>query len=117
MHRRFALLLVVLAAALLPAVPAAGAKSFSTKVVVSLKFPAFHGKLKSAKKSCRTDRRVQLFRQRPGPDRLLGTDRSNAKAKWSIPIGNRLPSGASYYAKAPRKGNCKPSKSKVLEIG
>lgn len=113
--RCFALLAVALAALLLPAGSAAGA-SYSTKIVVSLKFPAFHGKLKSGKSACSTGRTVKLFRKRPGPDRLLGTDRSNGKTKWSIPIG-KLKSGAAYYAKTPAKGSCKAAKSKVLSIG
>lgn len=115
MHHRFALLLVVLAAALLPAASAVGAKSYSTKVIVSLKFPAFHGTLKSSRSACATNRTVKLFRQKSGPDTLLGSDKSNAKTKWSIPIGKRLTSG-SYYAKATAKGKCKPAKSKVLTI-
>lgn len=115
--RRSALLAVLVAAlagALLPAVSAAGS-SYSTKVIVSLKFPAFHGKLKSGKSACATSRTVKLFREKSGPDKLLGTDKSNAKAKWAIPIGKRLTSGA-YYAKAPAKGKCKPAKSNVLTI-
>jgi hypothetical protein len=115
MQRRFALLLVVLAAALLSAVPAVGAKSYSTKVIVSLKNPAFHGKLKSNRSACTTNRTVKLFRKKPGPDKLLGTDKSNAKTRWSIRI--RLKSGASYYAKTPTKGSCRAAKSKVLTIG
>jgi hypothetical protein len=112
--RLSALLLVVLAAALLPAASAT-ASSYSTTVIVSLKFPAFHGTLKSAKGSCATSRTVKLFRERSGPDKLLGTDKSNAKSKWSIPIGKRLTSG-SYYAKAAAKGKCKAAKSKMLSI-
>lgn len=114
--RRPALLVVALVAALLLAVSVAEA-SYSTKVIVSLKLPAFHGKLKSRKSACATSRTVKLFRKRPGADRLLGTDKSDAKAKWSIPIGNKLPSGATYYAKAPAKGQCKAAKSNVLSIG
>ncbi|MET0306179.1 MAG: hypothetical protein ABW196_08125 [Solirubrobacterales bacterium] len=114
--RRSALLFVVLAVALLPTGSAVGA-STSTKIIVSLKLPAFHGKLKSSDSACSSGRTVKLFRQKAGPDKLLGTDRSNAKAKWSIPIGKRLKSGASYYAKAPAKGSCKAAKSKVLAIG
>ncbi len=112
--RHSALLIVVVAALLLPAVPAAGA-SHSTTIVVSLKFPAFHGTLKSGKSACAVGRTVKLYREKSGPDTLLGTDKSNAKTKWSIPIGKRLTSG-SYYAKAPAKGSCKPAKSKVLSI-
>lgn len=112
--RRSALLVVALAVLLLPATAAAGS-SYSTKVIVSLKFPAFHGTLKSARSACSTDRTVKLFREKAGPDKLLGTDKSNAKAKWSIPLGKRLTSG-SYYAKAAAKGKCTAAKSKVLSI-
>lgn len=111
--RLSALLLVTLAAAFLPAASAAGA-SYSTKVIVSLKTPAFHGKLKSSRSACATNRTVKLFRKKSGPDKLLGTDKSNAKAKWSIPIGRLTP--GSYYAKAPAKGSCKSAKSKALTI-
>ncbi len=113
--RRSVPLLAVLAVALLlPAVPAAGSGN-STTIVVSLKTPAFHGTLKSAKSACATDRTVKLYRVTPGPDKLLGTDRSDAKTKWSIPLGKKLVAG-SYYAKAPAKGSCRPAKSKVLPI-
>lgn len=113
--RLSALLIAALAVTLLPAALAAGAGN-STTIVVSLKNPAFHGTLKSGKSACATGRTVKLFREKSGPDKLLGTDKSNAKTKWSIPIGKRLISG-SYYAKAPAKGSCKPAKSKVLSIG
>lgn len=108
------LLVAALVIALLPAALAAGASN-STTIVVSLKTPAFHGTLKSAKSACATDRTVKLYRVTPGPDKLLGTDRSDAKTKWSIPLGKKLIAG-SYYAKAPAKGSCKAAKSKVLPI-
>ena len=112
--RRSVLVIVLLAAVMLLTVSVASA-SYSTKVIVSLKFPAFHGKVKSGKGSCATNRTVKLFRKKPGPDKLLGTDKSNAKAEWSIPAGKKLASG-SYYAKAPAKGQCKPAKSNVVPI-
>lgn len=112
--RRSALLIVVFAAAMLLMVPVASA-SYSTQVVVSLKTPAFHGSLKSRRHSCTTNRTVKLFRKKPGADKLLGTDSSNAAGKWSIPLGKRLTPG-SYYAKAPAKGSCRSDKSKVLTV-
>jgi hypothetical protein len=113
--RRSALLVVALASALLlPAISAAAASN-STTIVVSLKTPAFHGTLKSSKSACSTGRTVKLYREKSGPDKLLGTDKSNAKTKWSIPLGRRLTPGA-YYAKAPAKGSCRAAKSKVLTI-
>lgn len=113
-RRAVPFLAVLLAVALLPAALAAGA-SYSTKIVVSLKFPAFHGTLKSDRGACAAGRTVKLFREKSGPDKLLGTDTSNANREWSIPLGKRLTSG-SYYAKAPAKGKCKGAKSKVLSI-
>lgn len=113
--RRFAPLAVALIlAAALAASPAVA--SYGTKVVISLKTPAFHGKLKSGRSSCVGGRTVKLFRKKAGPDPLLGTDRSNAGGKWAIPIG-RLRSGVSYYATATAKGSCRAAKSKVLSIG
>jgi len=114
MLARRSALVVTLLALLLPASSIA-ASSYSTKVIVSLKFPAFHGTLKSDKSACSTGRTVKLFREKPGSDKLLGTDQSDAKTKWSIPIGKRLKSG-SYYARASAKGRCKAAKSKVLSI-
>jgi hypothetical protein len=112
--RLFILLVAALAVALLPTALAAGASN-STTIVVSLKNPAFHGTLKASKSACATGRTVKLYREKAGPDKLLGTDKSNAKTKWSIPLGKKLISG-SYYAKAPAKGSCKAAKSKVLSI-
>jgi hypothetical protein len=113
--RLFAFLVVAaLAVVALAASPAAGA-SYATKVVVSFKTPAFHGKLKSGKSSCASGRTVKLFRKKRGADEFLGSDRSNANGSWSIPI--RLRSGSSYYAKAPAKGSCKEDKSRVIAIG
>ncbi|HEV2789742.1 MAG TPA: hypothetical protein VGV69_00405 [Solirubrobacterales bacterium] len=105
-------MLAALCAAALLAFPATGAAAFKTTVVVSLKFPAFHGKLKSPRAACVEDRQVKLFRVRSGPDKLLGTDKSEDNGAWSIPIGRRLTSGG-YYAKAVARGNCRAGKSKV----
>lgn len=115
MAARFSVPIVIALAAALLLVPSAAGSGNSTTIVVSLKNPAFHGTLKSSKSACATGRTVKLYREKAGPDKLLGTDTSNAKTKWSIPIGKRLISGA-YYAKAPAKGSCRAAKSKVLSI-
>lgn len=112
--RRLALFAVAVVAALLLIAPSAGASS-PTTIVVSLKFPAFHGTLKSPKGACTKHRQVKLFRERSGPDKLLGTDRTNAKAEWSIPLGKRLSSGA-YYAKTAATSSCRAAKSNVIPI-
>ena len=108
--------LVVLCASALLVFPATGAAAFKTKVVVSLKFPAFHGKLTSPRQSCLGNRKVKMFRESNGKRVLLGRDRSNANGKWKIPVGKNLKSG-SYYATVAKTKNCKGDKSSVVPIG
>jgi hypothetical protein len=111
----FALLAVALATVLLPAVAASGAGKNSTKIVVSLKFPAFHGKLTSPRNGCLGSRRVKMYRETSGKKKLLGTDTSEDNGKWAIPVGKNLTSGG-YYATVAKRGKCQAAKSKVLSI-
>ena len=118
MHFRralLAILAVAAVAALLPVVSASGS-GFKTKVVVSLKLPAFHGTLKSSKSSCIAGRTVKLYLQKSGPDKLLGTDKSEDSGKWLIRVGKKTPPPGSYYASAPAHGSCKGGKSNVLPV-
>jgi hypothetical protein len=87
----------------------------STKIVVSLKFPAFHGTLSSPRKACLGSRRVKMYRQRNGNKKLLGKGTSNKNGKWKVPVGKNLTSG-SYYATVAKRGKCKAAKSQVLNI-
>jgi hypothetical protein len=109
-----AVLAVAVAAALLPAL-AAGAGKNSTKIVVSLKFPAFHGKLSSPRGSCLGSRTVKMYREKGGKKKQLGKDTSEDNGKWAIPVGKNLTSGA-YYATVAKRGKCKAAKSQVLTI-
>ena len=113
--RRFLLsMLAVLCTAAL-ALPAAAAAA-GTTVVVSLKLPAFHGKLTSSDKGCVANRTVRLFKVRSGPDKVLKSARSNGKGGWATVIARkRVPSGT-YYAKAAARGKCKAGTSKRLVI-
>jgi len=115
-RRTLLVALAAVCACALLAFPATGAAAFKTKVIVSLKFPAFHGKLTSPRGSCLGNRKVRMFRERNGKKALLGSDRSNAKGKWAIPVGKNLRPG-SYYATVARRGNCKGDKSSVLPVG
>jgi hypothetical protein len=81
-----------------------GSISYSTSIFMSEKFPAFHGKLHSSNDFCVSDRPVKVYRERSGPDKLLGTDRSEDNGSWAVPIGNKLISGA-YYSVAPAYGS------------
>lgn len=109
-----AVLVVAVAAALLPAL-AAGAGKNSTKIVVSLKFPAFHGKLASPRKGCLGSRTVKMYREKSGKKVQLGKDTSEDNGKWAIPVGKNLTSGA-YYATVAKRGKCQAAKSQVLTI-
>jgi hypothetical protein len=111
----FALFAVALGVSLL-AGSASGASGASTKVVVSLKLPAFHGTLKSPRHGCLGSRRMTLYRKKAGPDKKLGTDKSEDNGGWSIVIGRkRVPSG-SYYVTAAARGACNSGKSKVIPV-
>jgi hypothetical protein len=114
---RRALLVVLLAAcavALLPTV-ASGAGKNSTQVVLSLKFPAFHGKLTSPRQACLGSRKVKVYRERNGAKKKLGSDTSEDNGKWAVPVGKNLTSG-SYYVTVAARGKCKAAKSKTIAI-
>ena len=109
-----ALLAAVALVALVPTV-ASGAGKNSTTIVMSLKLPAFHGKLKSPRQACLGSRKVQLFRELNGSKKLLGKDTTSDNGKWSIPQGKNLPPGL-YYATVAKRGKCKPDKSNALPV-
>jgi hypothetical protein len=110
----FAVVAVLAVVALVPAVASSAGKN-STKIVVSLKFPAFHGTLSSPRSACLGSRKVKMYRERNGQKKLLGRDTSEDNGKWAIPVGKNLASGA-YYATIDKRGKCKSAKSKVLTI-
>jgi len=111
----------VLAVALLLAAPATAGMTYKTTISMSEKFPAFHGKLHSPYAYCTQNRKVKLYREKMGPDKLLGTDVSESDGIWEIPIGNRL-IGGSYYSTVAAKHSaevgvtCKFAKSRVAVV-
>lgn len=104
--------------ALTLAAPASAGRSYSTGISMSSKFPAFHGRLSSPYTYCEQNRKLKLYRQRMGADKLLGTALSESDGYWEIPIGRRLTSG-SYYATVTARTNaivgvtCRAAKSPV----
>jgi hypothetical protein len=116
-RRALLIALAVVAAGALLALPASASSAGrnSTKIVVSLKFPAFHGKLTSSRKGCLGSRRLKMFRQRNGKTRMLGTDTSEKNGRWAIPVGKRLTSGT-YFATVAKRGPCKAAKSRLVPI-
>ncbi len=100
-----ALALACAFAAVVPA-DAGDVATFETRLGMSTKAPAFHGKVRSDSRACKRNRRVRLYRKlRPGkPKKLLGYDRSSRKGKWAVtePEEFTLRSGL-YWAVVSRK--------------
>ena len=96
---------------------------FDSKVTMPPNAPAFHGRVKSSKHACEVHRKVKLFKQRPGPDKLLGKDRSNRRGKWKVIVDPLNP--GSYYAKVVRREEgaagtifvCRGDRGPVATIG
>ncbi|MGC1166718.1 MAG: hypothetical protein WA862_11485 [Solirubrobacterales bacterium] len=110
-----AVLAVATAILLLPAVSASGAGKNSTKIVISLKTPAFHGKLSSPRRACLGSRKVKMYREVNGTKKRLGKDTTADNGKWAILLGKNLKPGA-YYAIVKARGKCKAAKSQILPI-
>jgi hypothetical protein len=96
--------------------------TYSTHIVMSEKFPAFHGKLHSKSDFCVANRPVKVYREAlSGKDKLLGVKRSEEDGTWKVSIGNKLTSGA-YYSEAPAYGSaslgisCKAARSQVATV-
>jgi hypothetical protein len=110
----FVVLAIALVAALVPAL-ATGAGKNSTKIVVSLKQPAFHGKISSPRSGCLGSRTVKMYREVNGTKKQLGKDTSEDNGKWEIALGKNLKPGL-YYATVAARGKCKAAKSNGLPI-
>ena len=122
-RRRSLALLLALASALIAigAASAAGDSTYSAKIFVSEKFPAFHGALHSQSAFCVAKRPVLVYRVRPGKDLLVGHRRSHGDGTWKVPLGKKLASGA-YQVEAPLYGSaslgikCLPVRSKIVPV-
>jgi hypothetical protein len=100
---RAALLIVMIAAALVPAVALAGGKSFPTaftKFKYELKNgeSSFKGQIDSTKGNCIKDRKVVLYRKKNGDKKKLGGDHTNNKGKFDIDLGGGAPKNGTYFS-------------------
>ena len=121
-HRRPAILAALLVIALFVTLSASAIArlTFDSKIKVYDSFPAFHGKVNSKGGSfCLENRRVKMYKQRSGPDKLLGKDRTNPHGRWTV--HDKAGSGA-YYAKVKQLSSaslgvtCRRDKSNVVVI-
>jgi hypothetical protein len=122
--RRISLVLLaalVVAAGAFGTTFAAGATTYSAKIFVSEKFPAFHGAIHSRSAFCEAKRPVLVYRVRPGKDLLVGHRRSHGDGTWKVPLGKKLGSGA-YLIEAPLYGSaslgikCPAARSKIVPV-
>jgi hypothetical protein len=103
--RRLVVAQLAVAAMLLAGPGTASAHDASFKTETSFGFyngtpDAFLGEVSSPKAACERGRVVKVFRQRPGPDRLIGAIRSDSYAQWTVE--RTVPAGK-YYAKVLKK--------------
>jgi hypothetical protein len=94
--RGFWLCIAAAVAVAVIAVPAASAGvgkhktvELDSKVTFARKAPwlspvtmKMHGRVESRRHACEVHRKVEVFVQRPGPDKLHATERSNQRGKW-----------------------------------
>jgi hypothetical protein len=98
--RRLGVTVGALVAVMLVAAPPGGARVVTeSKVTISRFLPLYHGKVKSAYAECEANRKVILYRKKPGADQKIGKDRANGNGKWKVGISGDPPNGAKYYAK------------------
>jgi hypothetical protein len=122
-HRTSLVLLATLAVAVgaFGATAAAGDATYSARIFVSEKFPAFHGAIHSHSAFCEAKRPILVYRVRPGKDLLVGHRRSNGDGTWKVPLGKKLGSGA-YLIEAPLYGSaslgitCTAVHSKIVPV-
>jgi hypothetical protein len=79
-------------------------QKYDSKTTIAIAVPLYHGKVKADIPQCVRNRRVELFERRSGPDRKVGSDRTNKRGRWvvKVPLDELEPQDR-FYAKARRK--------------
>ena len=101
------------------AAPANADMPFDSKIRLKNSFPAFHGLVKSDGAACIANRKVRLFKQRRGADKVLGKTRTGSDGKWQI---LKEPKSGVFYAKVNQVADeatglvCLPDRSKKVVI-
>jgi len=98
-------------------------EKFDSRATIGIAVPLYHGKVKADAPKCVRNRRVVLFERRSGPDRKVGTDRTNRRGRWKVKVAvDELEPQDRFYAKARRKLNivsgdgyvCRADRSKTV---
>lgn len=111
---------IALAALAVVAATSVGGTTYPARISVGIAGSAFHGVVRSESDFCTSERRVRVFRQRPGPDSLRGRTRTTAAGRWRVRVKNL--SVGTYYAKAPVYGSaslgidCRAARSRLITL-
>jgi hypothetical protein len=113
--------ILALIAVLVLTAPASAGMSYKTTISISEKFPAFHGKLHSSYAYCTQNRKVKVYREKNGPDKLLASGVSESDGTWEAAIGDKLTSGTYYSSVAAKYSaevgvTCQAAKSKLVTV-
>jgi hypothetical protein len=125
MGKRFAIVIGVAAAGVMAlGAQTALAATYNTKLTITQDQGApghtfIHGFVVSRKK-CEVGRRVTLFKQRPGADRLIGTVRSRSQSDWTMGFPQAKVVGEHVYATvSPKVGDgfvCSGDRSPIYTV-
>jgi hypothetical protein len=61
----------------------------------------FHGTVSSERDACEPKRKVTVLRKKPGDDRAIGSDKSNATGAWEVEVA--AAKDGDYYARVKRR--------------
>lgn len=106
----------IAAAATLLGPAVAAADRPASRISISSRVPAFHGRVSSPRSSCVEDRKVQLFRKVPGSGRnVLGVDVTSSGGRWKVAVDD-VDSGV-YFARVKGSRLCRGARSENAAIG
>ncbi len=92
---------------------------FESKIRLTERAPFAHGKVQSDSPDCIANRKIRLFKEKSGSDKVIGKTRTGSDGKWTI---MKTPKSGVYYAKVNQYANestglyCLPAKSKKVAI-
>jgi hypothetical protein len=110
----------LLAAIFLLASVAPAGTTYETRLFLSKRAPAFHGRIHSARVFCQADRVVKLLKRQRGKDKVFGKDQSGDRGYWRVRVRN--PSSGAYYARTRAYGSaslgirCQRDRSRVAVV-
>jgi hypothetical protein len=115
--------IVAVGIASVPALTASGEPSanYETRVRISEREPAFHGRVQSTFEQCEK-RRVRLVRKGEDANKVMGRDRTDGKGQWKVPVDELTLKSGTYYAWSGRKKMgrkifvCKADRSRPIVI-